>query len=69
MLLSWIVRRRWLTLGGLVIALLGIPIGAMTSHGVLVGFVGVGVLLMFAQIAISVTKNVKAVREGRPPQF
>jgi hypothetical protein len=70
LLLSQVIRHRWLSLIGLAIALLSISVGALTGSGVLIAvLIGIGGALMVAQVVVSVTRNVKAMREGKPPQF
>ena len=70
LVLSHYVRRRWLSLTGLVIALLAIPVGAATNNGVAIAvLIGVGGALMLAQVVVSVIRNLKAAWTGQPPQY
>ena len=69
-LLSYIIRRRWLSLTGLAVGFAAIAFGALTKNGALLTIIAlVAVALMFAGMVVSVCKNVKAVRAGQPPRF
>lgn len=62
--------RRWLSLAGLALALLSIPAGYLArSDQVIVVGITLGAALMLAQVVVTVVRNVRAVRQGKPPTF
>jgi hypothetical protein len=70
LLLSMVIRGRWLSLTGLVVGFAAIGIRLLTNNRTLATIVLiVAVLLMLAGTVVSVYRNVKAMRGGRPPWF
>lgn len=70
LLLSYIIRRRWLSLTGLAVGFAAIAFGALTKNGTLLTImVLAAMVLIFAGMVVSVYKNVKAMRAGQPPRF
>jgi membrane-associated PAP2 superfamily phosphatase len=68
-LLSYLIHRRWLSLTGLAVGFAAIAFGALTKNGTLLTIMAlVAVVLVFAGMVVSVYKNVKAMRAGRPPR-
>ena len=69
-LLSLILRRRWLSLAGLAVCFAAVPVGFLTSSNVITaGLIGIGGLLLLAQVVVSLRRNIRALREGQPPRF
>jgi hypothetical protein len=69
LIVSYVVRRRWLSLAGLGLALLGVPFYAAGNPDVGAVFVFVGAGVMAVQVAISFFRNVHARGKGEPPTF
>jgi hypothetical protein len=69
LLLSMVMRGRWISLTGLAVGF-AIGIRFLTNNSTLVTIMfTIAVLLMLAGTVVSVYRNVKAVRTGEPPRF
>jgi hypothetical protein len=70
LLLSMVMRGRWISLTGLAVGFTAIGIRFLTNNSTLVTIMfTIAVLLMLAGTVVSVYRNVKAVRTGEPPSF
>ena len=66
-LLSLIVRKRWLSLAGISLCLIGVVAGSSTGSVWLGGGLGaIGVALMLIQIPIGVRHDLRALKDSQP---
>ena len=69
LLLSMVVRKRWLSLAGLGVLVLGIVLGPLFRNGWLSGaLLVIGLALMLLQIPVGLRHDMRVMKGTEPPR-
>jgi hypothetical protein len=68
-IVSYVVRRRWLSLIGLAVGLLAVPFYVAGKAEVGAFMIFAGGALLATQVLISFIRNLRARQKGLPPTF